>query len=107
MKNIQNVKHIFLIFLTFFSLYSNSIFSQTDFISILDCPMTTTSEVLGPGLIGGLYKPHRTDSSGGGLAPNAARLNVIVVFVEFANETIPSSEWPIGQAPVYKDDLFA
>jgi hypothetical protein len=58
-------------------------------------------------LVGGLYKPHRTDLTGGIPSLPNARLNILIVFVQFSNETIQSSEWPIGDTPVYKNDLLA
>lgn len=55
-------------------------------------------------VIGGLYKPHRTDVIG---APEYATFKVLIVFVQFANETVASGEWPIGQAPTYMNNLLA
>jgi len=55
-------------------------------------------------LIGGFYKPQRTDVAG---APEYASFRALLVFVQFANETLPSDEWPIGGAPIYMNELLA
>jgi hypothetical protein len=55
-------------------------------------------------VVGGLYKPQRTDVSG---APANASLKVLLVFVQFANETVAADNWPIGGAPVFMDEMFA
>ncbi|HWQ82088.1 MAG TPA: hypothetical protein VN514_07445, partial [Ignavibacteria bacterium] len=55
-------------------------------------------------VIGGYYKPHKTDVTG---APSDASLKVILVFVQFANETIEADYWPIGQPPVFMNEMLA
>jgi hypothetical protein len=55
-------------------------------------------------VIGGFYKPHRTDVNG---APDEASFKVLLVFVQFANETVAADYWPIGGAPTFMNDLVA
>ncbi|MDD5363176.1 MAG: T9SS type A sorting domain-containing protein [Ignavibacteria bacterium] len=55
-------------------------------------------------VIGGLYKPQRTNVSG---APTNASFKILLVFVQFANETAEVDYWPIGGAPVFKDEILA
>ncbi len=58
---------------------------------------------------GGLLKPHRTDSAEGRLLPLDASLRVIIVFVQFPDESIQSnsSEWPVDGPPKYFNSLLA
>ena len=59
-------------------------------------------------ILGGLYKPHRTDLSGGiPVTDSTSRLNVLVVFVQFAIETETSNDWPIGGRPNFMDSVLS
>ncbi len=81
-----------------------------EFNPLKDCPMPTSGlgqSGTSSSFVGGLYKPHRTDLSGGIPLLSDAKLNILIVFVQFSNESIPSSEWSIGGAPTYMNDLLA
>lgn len=60
--------------------------------------------------IGGYLKPARTDKSNGITIPEpqslVSRLHVLLVFVQFNNETEFSSEWPVGDEPNYMNNLL-
>ena len=84
---------------------SNNCSSQMLFNPLTDCP--DISEEMSPLPVGGIYKPHRTDMNGNDPSPAAARLNVLIVFVQFSNESIQSSEWQIDSTPVFMSDLVA
>ena len=81
----------------------NVTYSQ-DFIQ--DCPHSQfiSGKSSPQNVIGGLYKPQRIDVSG---APTTATLKTLIVFVQFANETVAADYWPIGGAPTYMNDLLA
>lgn len=102
----KNLIKIFLVFII--SIIVNISYSQQPFNALTDCSMPNT-ENLGSSssFVGGLLKPHRTDLSGGIPTNGDARFNVLIVFVQFSNESIQSSEWPIGDTPVYKNDFLA
>lgn len=103
MKNL--IKFIFLMFVITISKIS---IAQPSFNPLTDCNMPSVmSAGSSSGVIGGLYKPHRTDLSGGIPSDPTARLNVLIVFVQFANESIVSSEWPIDGEPTYMDEIIA
>ncbi len=57
--------------------------------------------------IGGYLKPERTDKSNGQNYDGTFKM--LFVFVQFQGENPvpPSYEWPIGQPPIYKDQLFS
>jgi hypothetical protein len=99
MKNLKLI--LVLIILTgFFKI----VFPQISIIN--ECPHSQFIEgMYSPSNVtGGLYKPHRTDVSG---APYNASFKVLLVFVQFANESIAADYWPIGQAPTYMNELLA
>lgn len=58
---------------------------------------------------GGYLKPERTDLSNGVPSQSGATFKMVFVFVQFPNEdpNSQSSEWPIGQPPVYINQLFS
>ncbi|MBL8008533.1 MAG: hypothetical protein JNJ56_13495 [Ignavibacteria bacterium] len=89
-----------------FYLISNICNSQFTFNPLTDCPDITVEETSLRDL-GGLLKPERTDLSGGVTAPSNSRLNVLLVFVQFANESAESGEWPIDDSAIYMHDLLA
>lgn len=56
---------------------------------------------------GGNIKPERTDLSGGFPSPPESRFPILIVFVQFANETEQDPVWQIGQAPTYMNNLLS
>ncbi len=88
------------------TLQSTNVYSQFVFYPLNDCPDIELEEYAYPGS-GGLLKPERTDRSSGVTAPSTATFNILIVFVQFKNETGYSTEWPAGDSPVYKNDLLA
>jgi len=99
------IRFIILMFVITFSKIS---IAQPSFNPLTDCNMPSVmTEGSTSEFIGGLYKPHRTDLSGGIPSLPDARFNVLVVFVQFANDTTASSEWPIDGEPTYMDDIVA
>lgn len=76
-----------------------------------DCPVPAVYEIDSElsDHTGGLLKPHRTDSAEGRLLPADASLRVIIVFVQFPDESIQSNsnEWPIDGPPKYLNSLLA
>lgn len=98
MRNIIITLIIILYYINITNIYSQ------DFIQ--NCPLSQIipGKSSPAGLIGGLYKPERTDVAN---APRDASFKVLLVFVQFANETVPSKEWPIGERPQYMNELLA
>jgi len=92
---------VFLVVILFFSVCKQS-FSQ-------DCPLDSINPVIAPSQngVGGFYKPHRTDISNGNPAPSQATFNIIIVFAQFPDESIQSSDWPIDSIPKYMNSLLA
>ncbi|HEY5535259.1 MAG TPA: T9SS type A sorting domain-containing protein [Ignavibacteria bacterium] len=102
------LKILFLVIIVSFVTKKTSIcqFNISDF----KCEVFTTqganTSISDP--FGGLYKPNRTDRSGGGSAPSDAYFPVLVVFVQFPDEpTDPRSTWPTNSAPIYLDSIIA
>lgn len=87
----KNCKCTFIAYIYFFIFFIlSSCYAQ-------EC--TTALETSAPlGFIGGLYKPHNTDTSA---------LNIIIIFAQHPDDTIPSSDWPIGSPPNYMDSLLS
>lgn len=83
-------------------------FSQVTFNTFIDCPMpdisTTGSSAV---YVGGVAKPHRTDLTGNVPSDTLSRFHILIVFVQFANETRVSNEWPIDSMPAFMNNLFA
>ena len=103
MKNI-----IITIALFFITANFNLLFPQS-FSLYQGCGMeeVTTSPGSSGSLIGGYLKPHRTDIDTSGTTPPEAKFHILVVFVQFSNETQAAGHWPINDEPDYMDDLFA
>lgn len=56
----------------------------------------------------GWDKPNRTDTIGGIALPGNAHFPVLIVFVQFPNDsTDPRGTWPMNSAPVYLDNLIS
>ncbi len=90
-------------------MFVNISYSQQPFNPLTDCLMPDTGTLgSSAAYVGGLLKPHRTDLSGGiPITDSLSKLNILIVFVQFSNESIPSSEWPIDGTPAYMNDLLA
>ncbi|MBV6479908.1 MAG: hypothetical protein HGGPFJEG_02714 [Ignavibacteria bacterium] len=90
----------------FLNIQTNFIFSQSN---IFDCGFISQSSSGATGSIfGGLFKPNRTDSSGGSVLQADAYFPVLVVFVQFKNEASdPRNTWPQNSAPVYLNNIIA
>lgn len=101
MKTILNFSLILILYLNSSKSYSQS--------NIFDCGFINQSYqgASGP-IFGGLFKPNRTDSSGGSVLPSEAYFPVLVVFVQFKNEASdPRNTWLQNSAPVYLNNLIA
>ena len=96
-------KYKFIITLIIFMITISNLVAQ-DYIT--QCPLSQfTPGYYSPNNVsGGMWKLHRTDTNN---APYYATLNVLMVFVQFAGETAQAWYWPIGDTPVYKNDLLA
>lgn len=71
-----------------FAVFCN-LFSQV--FSINDCGFPANlQDVQIPNLIGGNFKPHRTNFQG---VPSNATFHIMIVFVQFYGETDFSNEW--------------
>lgn len=96
------IKFLFIVCVYFSFLNPSIILSQEH-----ECGTPESTEMLSVGTIGGLYKPHRTDISDGLPADPDASFNILIVFCQFPDETRELGEWPIGQPPVYMNNLLA
>ena len=73
-----------------------------------DCNIFSTSPFSSsPEIVGGNLKPERSDLSGGLPALSTSFFPMMVVFVQYQNETQESADWPIGQPPVYLNSLLS
>lgn len=98
MKNIKFIISVFIFMITISNLVAQDYITQ--------CPLSQfTPGYYSPNNVtGGMWKLHRTDENN---APAFATLRVLLVFVQFADEIIEANYWPIGDTPVYKNDLLA
>lgn len=97
----KKIIKILCIFLVFFSLNLSKTNAQDYDMCEPDITNFTSS------VIGGLYKPHRTDTANGVALPIDASFNIIIVFVAFADDNLNMSDWPAGGAPTYMNNLLA
>ncbi|MBV6479903.1 MAG: hypothetical protein HGGPFJEG_02709 [Ignavibacteria bacterium] len=99
MKNIIKILCIYFITLVF--LFS-SCFSQ-DTCGTQDFPQGQAP--YGNNFFGGYLKPHRTDRDNGNPLSDAT-LNMLFVFVQFADDSVQSAEWPIDNPPTYMNKFL-
>lgn len=80
------MKKIIILLSVVLTMFSSNSFSQMQY-SDFDCYFVPDTNVARSSSFRGLLKPNRTDSSGNTLAPSEAYFPVLVVFVQFKNET--------------------
>ena len=98
MKNIKFTITVIIFMITISNLVAQDYITQ--------CPLSQfTPGYYSPNNVtGGMWKLHRTDANN---APSYATLNVLLVFVQFVDDSVEAGYWPIGDTPVYKNDLLA
>ena len=102
------MKKIIFLLSVILAIYSSSGFPQMQY-SDFDCQfvLDTNSAATGSSFRGS-YKPNRTDSSGTSASPSDAYFPVLVVFVQFKNETSdPRNTWPQNSAPTYLNNMIS
>ncbi|MBN8570619.1 MAG: T9SS type A sorting domain-containing protein [Ignavibacteria bacterium] len=99
MKTIRNFHFIY--FTLFFFFLFSSLHAQ-------DICGTQDEVTSGAGsYTGGYLKPHRTDLSNGSPAPSDAKLNILLVFIRFPDDSAYDPDWTAGSAPSYMNNLLA
>ncbi|MBM4158314.1 MAG: T9SS type A sorting domain-containing protein [Ignavibacteria bacterium] len=103
------MKTLFILIVIILSTFLVDINAQS-ILNGFDCQLLTNpyanSEVGTP--FQGVYKPNRTDLSGGLPSPADAYFPILVVFVQFKDEgTDPRNTWPINSAPIYLNSMIA
>lgn len=103
----RKTRKLIIVFVLLFNLFQLKIInSQSDYCNMPSLALGQSGSA--SVFVGGLYKPHRTDLSGGiPVTDSTARLNVLAVFVQFANESLTSDDWPIGDRPNFMDSVLA
>lgn len=93
MKTLIKFLHIYIFIILIFN---SDLFAQNE------CGTSDTTDNPDYNYIGGHLKPQRTDRDNGNASQSDAKFHMLFVFIQFTDETVQSSEWPIGDTPVYK-----
>lgn len=98
------IKEIFITVLAIFFI-QNIAFTQTSELNCGFIPSNSNMSVVDPTY--GIDKPTRSDLSGGDSASSESYFPVLVVFVQFKDESTYAKNWTINSAPTYLDSMIA